>query len=436
MPASIRTYLRFPYSLGSHRSAHQAALLRDFTHVLGCRRSFSASRRRNIRLINVNTLSLEEFHEKPPEYALLSHIWGDSEVSFQEWQRNEPDTREKQGYEKIGRACAEAAKLGYGYLWCDTNCIDKTSSAGLSEAINSMFAWYKNSAVCFAYLADVRPLSPKLVASLNSQNYQSVAQRYERMAGKIRDVIGSRYPILYPPPIESATSDLSTTSSLQVPERTQHYQKRAQQYKRMAGEISDVLGFPHPKLKPVDRLTTTYVAYKLSLRRRSNSGLNTTRSLVYSDARAAFPSDIQVLERSNWFTRGWTLQELLAPEKLIFFANDWSPIGRKQVLSSVLSHITGIDEGCPVFYFSKNGLGIKAVYNTNRGYGIFPSWNLRHQHALTIWRRTKGIQEAPGGDYTCVIRSKHIGLGCAARTELVRQRDRYHPLSFLPPTGI
>jgi hypothetical protein len=328
MPASIRKYLRCPYPLGTHRSAPQAALLRDFTHVSWCRRSFSASPRRNIRLINVNTLSLEEFHEKPPEYAILSHTWGDSEVSFQEWQRNEPDTKEKQGYEKIRGACAESAKLGFEYLWCDTNCIDKTSSAELSEAINSMFAWYKNSAVCFAYLADVRPLSPKFVASLNSQNYQSVAERYERMAGTIREVIGSQYPILYPPPMESAASDLSTTSSLQVPERTQYYQKRLQQYERMAGEINDVLGLQHPKLK-------------LASMKISNSGLNTTSSLVYSNARTAFPSDIKALERSRWFTRGWALQELLAPEKLIFFANDWSPIGRKQALSSVLSYIPG-----------------------------------------------------------------------------------------------
>jgi hypothetical protein len=158
-----------------------------------------------------------------------------------------------------------------------------------------MFAWYKNSAVCFAYLADVRPLSPKFVASLNSQNYQSVAERYERMAGTIREVIGSQYPILYPPPMESAASDLSTTSSLQMPERTQYYQKRAQQYERMAGEINDVLGLQHPKLK-------------LASMKISNSGLNTTSSLVYSNARTAFPSDIKALEKSRWFTRGWALQ--------------------------------------------------------------------------------------------------------------------------------
>ncbi|PMD35041.1 hypothetical protein L207DRAFT_467965, partial [Hyaloscypha variabilis F] len=41
------------------------------------------------------------------------------------------------------------------YIWVDTNCINKSSSAELSEAINSMFTWYKNSYCCYVYLADV-----------------------------------------------------------------------------------------------------------------------------------------------------------------------------------------------------------------------------------------------------------------------------------------
>jgi hypothetical protein len=39
--------------------------------------------------------------------------------------------------------------------WIDCCCIDKTSSAELSEAINSMFKWYENAAVCYAYISDV-----------------------------------------------------------------------------------------------------------------------------------------------------------------------------------------------------------------------------------------------------------------------------------------
>lgn len=41
------------------------------------------------------------------------------------------------------------------HLWVDTCCIDKTSSAELSEAINSMFRWYQEATCCFALLEDV-----------------------------------------------------------------------------------------------------------------------------------------------------------------------------------------------------------------------------------------------------------------------------------------
>ncbi|KAI8173680.1 Vegetative incompatibility protein HET-E-1 [Colletotrichum sp. SAR 10_86] len=46
----------------------------------------------------------------------------------------------------------------------------------------------------------------------------------------------------------------------------------------------------------------------------------------------------------RWFTRGWTLQELLAPDDLIFFSDDWVKIGEKLTLSRPLSVITGIEE--------------------------------------------------------------------------------------------
>ena len=39
--------------------------------------------------------------------------------------------------------------------WIDTCCFDKSSSAELSETINSMYRWYEQASVCYAYLADV-----------------------------------------------------------------------------------------------------------------------------------------------------------------------------------------------------------------------------------------------------------------------------------------
>ncbi|KAI6110692.1 hypothetical protein EDD16DRAFT_1231821 [Pisolithus croceorrhizus] len=46
--------------------------------------------------------------------------------------------------------------------------------------------------------------------------------------------------------------------------------------------------------------------------------------------------------RSRWFKRAWTLQELLAPKHVFFFAKDWTMIGTKAGLSNVISGMTGI----------------------------------------------------------------------------------------------
>ena len=48
---------------------------------------------------------------------------------------------------------------------------------------------------------------------------------------------------------------------------------------------------------------------------------------------------------SRWFTRGWTLQELIAPSSLEFYAADWSFLGTKSELKTLISQITGISVG-------------------------------------------------------------------------------------------
>lgn len=47
--------------------------------------------------------------------------------------------------------------------------------------------------------------------------------------------------------------------------------------------------------------------------------------------------------RSRWFTRGWTLQELIAPHVVEFYAADWTEIGTRTSIKGALSEITGID---------------------------------------------------------------------------------------------
>ncbi|KAI1078647.1 HET-domain-containing protein [Whalleya microplaca] len=185
-----------------------------------------------MRLIDVKTLELQEFFDpaKMPPYAILSHVWRGEEVTFQEWERVHPPSymnpnphhnsntnaaiTRKSGYAKIIGACRRARADGFQYVWCDTNCIDKRSSAELSEAINSMYAWYRDSKVCYAYLFDVET-------------------------------------------------------------------------KPQPGSFA----------------------------------------------------------KSLWFTRGWTLQELLAPTHVIFFSNEWKVLGDRKTVAGQISEITRIHIG-------------------------------------------------------------------------------------------
>jgi hypothetical protein len=170
-----------------------------------------------MRLLNSKTRELEEFPDNAiPKYAILSHTWGEDEVSFQD--RQQGLAYVKAGYTKIKFSCAQAVQDGLDYVWVDTCCIDKSSSAELSEAINSMYRWYQKAQVCYAYLADV-----------------------------------------------STNKDLSVTKS-------------------------------------------------------------------------AFAS-------SRWFTRGWTLQELIAPSNLVFYSSNWDRITTKSERCDIISEITSIDVG-------------------------------------------------------------------------------------------
>ncbi|KAI5992330.1 hypothetical protein EDC04DRAFT_3148397 [Pisolithus marmoratus] len=63
--------------------------------------------------------------------------------------------RQRSGYQKIYKSCEQALLHDeLDWLWVDTCCIDKQSSAELSEAINSMYVWYANSDHCYAFLHD------------------------------------------------------------------------------------------------------------------------------------------------------------------------------------------------------------------------------------------------------------------------------------------
>lgn len=100
----------------------------------------------NMRLLRRNDYGgyiLQEFvGETVPRYAILSHTWGPDhdEVTFADLGKDTDTYISKPGYKKLRFCEDQVAKNGLCYFWVDTCCIDKSSSAELTEAINSMFA--------------------------------------------------------------------------------------------------------------------------------------------------------------------------------------------------------------------------------------------------------------------------------------------------------
>ncbi|KAF2963944.1 hypothetical protein GQX73_g9620 [Xylaria multiplex] len=175
-----------------------------------------------MRLLNSRSGNMKEFlaEDQTPPYAILSHTWGEDEVSFRDWHHEpRPEVQKKQGYRKIDYCCKQAIAEGLEWIWVDTCCIDKSSSSELSEAINSMFQWYAKAVVCYVYLIDVAYT-------------------------------------------ENATEEEIKSS----------------------------------------------------------------------------------LENSRWVSRGWTLQELIAPSHVVFYSKDWKNCGTRSELSTTLEAITRIDE--------------------------------------------------------------------------------------------
>jgi hypothetical protein len=125
-----------------------------------------------MRLLHTKKIELQEFGGKEvPQYAILSHTWGEGEVTLQDIETNK--AMELPGYKKVSEACSVATADGFEYIWIDTCCIDKTSSAELSEALNSMYRWYQEAEECYAYLADVPPNSVNRVTNVTGPEFRN-----------------------------------------------------------------------------------------------------------------------------------------------------------------------------------------------------------------------------------------------------------------------
>ncbi|KAG2081427.1 hypothetical protein BD769DRAFT_1784146 [Suillus cothurnatus] len=92
--------------------------------------------------------------------VMLSHMWQGKEPLLH-------DIKDKVVYElnpvdgivKLQSFCKTARDTGYRWAWIDTCCIDQSNNAELQKSLNSMFIWYRHSALTIVYLVDVPALS-------------------------------------------------------------------------------------------------------------------------------------------------------------------------------------------------------------------------------------------------------------------------------------
>ena len=191
----------------------------------------------------------KDYVDDAPPYAILSHTWGrdEDEVTFQDLEHG--SGRSKAGYAKLQFCARQARADGLEYCWVDTCCINKDSHAELSEAIASMFRWYRDAQHCYVYLSDV---------SLGNNGCSQPQQAWE-----------------------------------------------------------------------------------------------------------------PAFRNSRWFTRGWTLQELIAPKSVRFYSQEEKLLGDKKILEHQIQEITGIPvtalSGRPLPQFSiEERLGWAAKRKTKR----------------------------------------------------------------------
>ncbi|THV00724.1 HET-domain-containing protein [Dendrothele bispora CBS 962.96] len=109
------------------------------------------------RFIDTHTLNLVELDDTTVlSYAILSHRWlHGEEVVNHEYLHPFGKTLSKSGYQKIQAVCRQARQDNLRYVWVDTCCIEQGNHNDVAANITSMYAYYQNAEVCYAYLVDV-----------------------------------------------------------------------------------------------------------------------------------------------------------------------------------------------------------------------------------------------------------------------------------------
>ncbi|KAI6141767.1 hypothetical protein BKA82DRAFT_3985931, partial [Pisolithus tinctorius] len=90
------------------------------------------------------------------QFVTFSHRWGKAEPLLRDVEGKSIYSMSTDGgLGKLQAFCVAACERDFLWAWSDTCCIDKDSSAELQEAMGSMFAWYRRSALTIVYLADI-----------------------------------------------------------------------------------------------------------------------------------------------------------------------------------------------------------------------------------------------------------------------------------------
>ncbi|EME40495.1 hypothetical protein DOTSEDRAFT_116548, partial [Dothistroma septosporum NZE10] len=150
-----------------------------------------------MRLLRTDTqdLKLVSFNDETqvPHYAILSHTWmaDEEEITFGDLKVQDNLTI-KAGWIKIESARRQAREDGIDYVWIDTCCIDKNSSAELAEAINSMYRWYRNALVCYVFLMDL----PQEDAQMDTVSALSLCRWFTR-GWTLQEMVASKHVRFY-----------------------------------------------------------------------------------------------------------------------------------------------------------------------------------------------------------------------------------------------
>ena len=310
---------------------------------------------------NLSKITLREHFGKPPPYAILSHRWRQdprTEVLFKDCQdieniATDPHITSKAGYKKVSGCCERALQDGYEHVWIDTACIDKSSSAELSEAINSMYSWYEMSHVCYAYLEDVSSDRSGVEGPILGQEFRD---RNLATSLTIRVLIEA-----YLEAVSSDRSVLGIDKQLSISSESRYWTIRRLTETYLNGSSSDRSVF----------------AFEQEFRQSSWFRNGQTLQSMVADHLYHFSSDRSVFARlalvrqfrdSAWFKRGWTLQELIAPSEVVFFDWEWNEMGNKAELASIISGITKVDKVFLTYGFNvrKASIAEKMSWAANR----------------------------------------------------------------------